>query len=497
MEAHIARVKDLSAKVAGFYKTSTPFRLYHGNTNSTRASVRTYANSLDVSHLNHVLEVDVKRQTCVVEPNVAMDALVEATLAYGLIPPVVPEFPGITVGGAFAGTAGESSSFRYGFFDATVTWCEVILADGENVKCSQDDKPDLFNGLKGTFGTIGVGVAFEIQLMEAANYVKLSYYVVGHGITAAKTKLAELCEQPAGSVEFVDGIMFNTQQGVLLSGQLVNGNDDGLPVQTFSKRSDPWFYLHAEDLMKRSLSIDENKTEPQERHLVYCELIPLKEYYFRYDRGAFWMGRHAFVYFMTPFNRITRYLLDHFMHTRTMYHALHRSGIGPRYVIQDMAVPWQNVEDFSNWINQRLDVYPQWLCPLRADSAGGGLNPHDNGTDAAKLILNIGVWGECSGDVRVTNREIETKLRELEGLKWLYATTYYTEDEFWSMYDKVSYDKLRTKYRATTLPNVYDKVGGSGLNRSKPLSGFWKIWPLAGLYGVASTFKGGDYLRKN
>jgi FAD/FMN-containing dehydrogenase len=49
-----------------------------------------------------------------------MDALVAATKAHGLVPLVVPEFPGITTGGAFSGTSGESSSFREGFFDHTI-----------------------------------------------------------------------------------------------------------------------------------------------------------------------------------------------------------------------------------------------------------------------------------------------------------------------------------------------------------------------------------------
>jgi delta24-sterol reductase len=38
-----------------------------------------------------------------------MDRLVQTTLKYGLIPPVVMELPGITVGGGYAGTPGESS----------------------------------------------------------------------------------------------------------------------------------------------------------------------------------------------------------------------------------------------------------------------------------------------------------------------------------------------------------------------------------------------------
>lgn len=43
-----------------------------------------------------------------------MDQLAQVTLKAGLTPPVVLESPGITLGGGFAGTGGESSSFRYG-----------------------------------------------------------------------------------------------------------------------------------------------------------------------------------------------------------------------------------------------------------------------------------------------------------------------------------------------------------------------------------------------
>jgi len=64
---------------------------------------------VDTSLLNNVLKVDTNSMTALVEPNVPMDALVQATLPHGLVPPVIMEFPGITVGGGFAGTAGESS----------------------------------------------------------------------------------------------------------------------------------------------------------------------------------------------------------------------------------------------------------------------------------------------------------------------------------------------------------------------------------------------------
>jgi len=104
---------------------------------------------VDTSQLNHVLKVDGKSKTCLVEPNVPMDQLVDAVRPYGLVPPVVMEFPGITVGGGFAGTAGESSGFKYGFFDSTVNWIEVVLATGEVVTASPTEHSDLFYAAAG------------------------------------------------------------------------------------------------------------------------------------------------------------------------------------------------------------------------------------------------------------------------------------------------------------------------------------------------------------
>jgi delta24-sterol reductase len=46
----------------------------------------------------------------------------------------------------------------------------------------------------------------------------------------------------------------------------------------------------------------------------------------------------------------------------------------------------------------------------------------------------------------------------LGGKKWMYAHTYYTEAEFWKIYDKPWYEALRKKHKATNLPTMYDKV---------------------------------------
>lgn len=500
MEDHQGRVTQIAARIAAFHQSSTPFRVYHGNTNSTRPSSRTLANSIDISDLNHIISVNGDTKTCLVEPSVPMDVLVATTLKHGMVPPVVPEFPGITVGGAFAGTAGESSSFRHGFFDDCVNWAEIVLADGEIVTASNEEQRELFHGSKGTFGTISLGTLFEVRLIEAGKYVKVEYHVIARGVAEASEIMRQQCVRSATEVQFIDGIMFSRDEGVVITGRMVaddssdrEGNDlNKLPIATFSRPSDPWFYLHVKHIMNHS---------SDEKGEVYQELIPLEDYLFRYDRGAFWTGRYAFKYFLTPFNKVTRWLLDGFMHTRVMYHALHRSGLMQKFIIQDMAVSWDNINPFFTWLDEALGIYPLWLAPLKLGNGGVHFNskfiePTSSAKQNDGLMLNVGVWGFPPMEPLSANRAIEQKLTELKGMKWLYSQTFYTEDEFWSIYDRKWYEQLRTRYKAQTLPDIYDKVGGTALNQQNTLTGIWNVWPLAGIYGVLSTLKGGDYLRK-
>lgn len=125
------------------------------------------------------------------------------------------------------------------------------------------------------------------------------------------------------------------------------------------------------------------------------------------------------------------------------------------------------------------------------------------GPTAPEMLLNFGIWGHGPKQWEQfvdANRLLEHKVREFDGMKCLYAHAYYTEDEFWSIYNRKWYDALRVKYKATHLPNVYDKVKAEP-KRVKDSSWvtwliaiFWSIWPLSGLYGVFHALLRKDYL---
>jgi len=491
MDRHQAAVKVIASQIGDFYERKKPFRIYHGSTNSTRQSQYQRDAIIHTSHLNHVLRVNTERKTALVEPNVPMDKLVAETLRHGLVPPVVMEFPGITVGGGFAGTSGESSSFRHGFFENNVNWIEIVLANGDVMTASSDENADLFYGAASSFGTLGVTTLLEVQLVDAKELVELTYHPVS-SVPEAIRKFEEATIDP--SIHYLDSIFFARNWGVVCTGRLTDSSQAVGIVQRFTRPKDPWFYRHTEKLLARTAA-------------PVTEAVPLVDYLFRYDRGAFWVGRYAFKYFITPFNRITRRILDRFMHTRIMYHALHKSGLSKRYIAQDVAVPYAAADEFIQFVEDLFGFYPIWLCPLRmvGRSPFSSYTEDEISSEPARLV-NFGVWGPGPSGLDSfveANRKLEQKVHELNGMKCLYAHAYYTEEEFRNTYNCKDYDVLRVKYHATYLPSVYDKVKVDVSKEKEAIAKswiawllalFWSIWPLAGLYGVFHAIRGGDYL---
>lgn len=401
----------------------------------------------------------------------------------------------------FAGTSGESSSYKYGLFDRTISGIEIILGNGEVVWASTEDHRDLFFTAAGSCGSLGVITLLKMELIQASNYVELEYIPVSSTEEAVKQLRLH---QDDYTVDYMDGIMYSLKSGVIMIGRLTDAPMDR-KIQSFDQPADPWLYMHAEDIVKRTQG---DKT-------TYRELIPTQSYLFRYDRGVFWSGLRAFKYFVTPFNRVTRYLLDPFMYSRTMVHALHRSGLASRTIIQDYGVPYDTADEFIRWIDEKTGIWPLWLCPVK--SAPLGERSFSQGNNVKDdILLDVGIWDMGPNDAQAfikLNRDFEAKVTALGGMKCLYAHAYYTEQEFWGIYDEKKYMELRRKYHAESLPSVYEKVrvdlqGVAGDKSGRKRQSwsewaywqFWSTWPMGGLYGIASATKGlffkSDFLLK-
>ncbi len=433
---HDSIVNQVSQQLKTAFDGKKKVIFYHGGTNSTRPLDFGDNVVIDISGLNQILHVDTKENFAIVEPNVHMDELVRGTLKYGLVPPVVMEFPSITVGGGIEGGAGESASFKWGLIHSCCDEYEMVLANGTCLTVSPTENQDLYWGTDCSYGSLGMITSAKLKLIPAKKFVELTYYPTHSFDEAAEVTNKKSKEV---SVEYLDGIVYSEKLGVIMAGRL--SDEQALPVSKFLGAWDEWFYLHAEKIAKKGVE--------------YKELIPLEDYLFRYDRGAFWMGTPALHRIFMPLNRITRFIFDGILKAKPLYRFLHTTGLSQQFLVQDVSIPADTTSQFMKTISDKWHIFPLWLCPLKP-GRDDKLSPD---TIKSQAVINVGVWGEVNHDFDIfmkINREFESLLKDFGGRKTLYAHSYYTPEEFWAIYDKNWYDALRKKYQAETIfPDIY------------------------------------------
>lgn len=448
MEEHNAAVVKIQEQVKHFYDNKKHFRVYHGSTSSTRALSFTRDQIVDTSAMTRIFPVDKETMTVKCEPKIPMDVLAEHCLKEGVIPKIVMEFKGITVGGGYSGFSAESSMYKYGLFNNTVSDIEIVLGDGTLETASRTHNADLLEHAAGSLGTFGIVTLCTIELIPATPYVEVELQLVedvqsAHDIFEAATK--------DESLHFIEGVYFRQGRiGVMLSRFI-----DTLPKgqRALKKMEVHWFA----NVMEAALDKRPTGDKPAKIYMT------TNDYLFRYDHGAFWGGKLAFKHFHVPDNAITRRLADPFMDSRTCYHALHKSGLANEYVVQDFGIPASTVVEFIQFVNDTLPELQIFLAPCKSAREIGltsRFNPRVAEV-ADQRIFAVGVYGRGPADPEAfvaLNRKLELRSAELLGAKLLYARTYYTEDEFWTIYDRDVYNEMRKKYKAETLPSVFDKL---------------------------------------
>lgn len=448
MEEHNKAVVKIQEQVKHFYDNKKHFRVYHGSTSSTRALQFTRDQIIDTSQMTRIFPVDKDTMTVKAEPKIPMDVLAAHCLKEGVIPKIVMEFKGITVGGGYSGFSAESSMYKYGLFNNTVTDIEIVLGDGTLETASRTHNADLLEHAAGSLGTFGIVTLCTIELIPCTQLVQVELQLVddvakAHDIFEAATK--------DESLDFIEGVYFRQGRiGIMLSRFI-----DAVPKgkRTLKKMEVHWFA----NVMEAALDKGPTAEKPA---VLYMDT---NDYLFRYDHGAFWGGKLAFAHFHIPDNAITRRLADPFMDSRTCYHALHKSGLANEYVVQDFGIPAGTVVEFIKFVNDTLPELQIFLAPCKSAREIGltsRFNPRVAEV-ADQRIFAVGVYGRGPADTAAfveLNRKLELRSAELLGAKLLYARTYYTEDEFWTIYDKDVYNEMRKKYKAETLPSVFDKL---------------------------------------
>jgi FAD/FMN-containing dehydrogenase len=387
------------------------------------------ARRIDVRAFNQVLDIDSVAGIVDVEGMASYGTLATAMVAKDLLPGAVPQLKAITVGGAVSGLGIEASSFKYGLVHDTVEELEVLLADGDVVTCTPANAhSDLFFGFPNSYGTLGYALRVKARAFPAKKYVALTH-IRHRDPRAFFQDLASWCARP---VDFVDGVVFAPDEIYLVIGEFT----DEAPYA-----SDYTFM----NIYYRSI---------REREKDYLTTL---DYIWRWDTDWFWCSSVFLVQNPTVRRLVGKRRLNSNTYMKLLRlnrrwrltNKLDRlTGIHAEQVIQDVDVPIARASEFLEFFQRDIRIKPVWICPFR---------PRDRGrahslwpVDAGMLYVNFGFWSEVRARVAHPrghfNRLIERKLAQLGGIKSLYSDSYYEADEFWNIFDKPAYDRLKTKY---------------------------------------------------
>ena len=427
----------------------SPVRLSKRTSNLFRIRERSSGPGLDASGLDQVLAVDPVSRTADVQAMTTYEHLVDATLAHGLMPLVVPQLKTITIGGAVTGLGIESSSFRNGLPHESVRELEILTGAGEIVVAAPDGSHSkLFHAFPNSYGTLGYALRLVIELEPVHPFVHLRHvhFDTLEGLTDTVAQIVAASAFEGEPVDFLDGTVFAADEAYLTLGSWA---DTAPYTSDYTGRG-----IYYESVRSRS-----------------SDFLTVRDYLWRWDTDWFWCSR-AF----GAQNRLVRALWPKRWLRSDVYSKIvrfeGRHGVAARLdrwrgrpererVVQDVEIPLERTAEFLAWFLREVPITPVWLCPLRLRGGPWPLYP----LRPDRTYLNVGFWstvpiaaGDPAGEV---NRRIERAVAAHDGHKSLYSDSYYPPEEFWALYGGGAYRDVKARYDpGSRLLDLYAKAVG-------------------------------------
>jgi FAD/FMN-containing dehydrogenase len=396
---------------------------------------------IDLGEFDHVIDVDAARGTVEVEGMATYETLVDATLARGVMPAVVPQLKTITAGGAVAGVGIEASSMRHGLVHHTMLELDVLLPDGRIVRCKPDNEHrDLFFGFPNSYGSLGYALRLVLRTQPVLPFVRVEHIAWEH----PSEFFEALAEAAQGDADFVDAVVFGSRSMVL-------------NVARFEQAA-PWASNYEfERIYYRSLLA------------MPVDHLAVRDYLWRWDTDWFWCSRN-----FAAQNPLVRRLFGRsHLNSRTYTRLMRMNarwgltrrlsalrGMHTESVIQDVDIPIGRARDFLAFLLREIGILPVWICPVRVPEPGAAfvLYPLDAGT----LYVNFGFWDvvECreAHEEGHFNRLVEQEVLRLGGIKSLYSDSFFTREEFDRAYGMAAYEALKQRYDPEErAPRLYEK----------------------------------------
>jgi FAD/FMN-containing dehydrogenase len=119
---------------------------------------------LDTSRLTRILAWDPGTGRITAEPGVTIRQLWQYAIEDGWWPPVVSGTMHVTLGGAAGMNIHGKNNWKVGTIGEHIEAFEMLLPSGELVRCSREERPELFHAAIGAFGMLGCFTRLTLRL---------------------------------------------------------------------------------------------------------------------------------------------------------------------------------------------------------------------------------------------------------------------------------------------------------------------------------------------
>ena len=367
-----------------------------------------------VNPFDDIIEINTKTKTVHVGAMIEIGKLMNYLYPLGYALPVVPEFKSLTVGGLIVGGGGiSSSSANNGYFHLHCIEYTVVLGNGEIIKVSKEKHAELFSALPLSYGTLGTIVDVKMSIIKIKPNVLLEFECL------TSEKEVERVVTRSKDYDFMEGIMYSKDRIVMIKGIFV----DKLvyPVIDNTMWYDEYYYQYINTYSK------EGKKQ--------CSMNGL-EYYFRHDRGAYWIGKSLIG--DDVIGRTINPFINHASDKHNLSHTILRQLFDyNKIIMEDVMIPSSLVSNVVSAIDSTYTIYPLWLCPCRMQ--------HEDA-----FYINIGIYGsvgslkdtiDYNGFMKTIRGSIVLKKKDKDMENYhVLRKTYHAEGAFPTIDEKV---KLR------------------------------------------------------
>ena len=135
-----------------------------GNGRSYGDSSISPTNTICMLNFNRMLNFDVEEGCLTAESGVLLEDIVKIFVPRGWFPYVTPGTKFVTLGGMIAANVHGKNHHKNGSFGNFVEWLDIISNQGDVVRCSRTQNPDLFKWTIGGMGLTGVIIRAAIKL---------------------------------------------------------------------------------------------------------------------------------------------------------------------------------------------------------------------------------------------------------------------------------------------------------------------------------------------